>query len=270
MAFPSESEGRVKFRPCNLVVCGPGEGQSEQAVSAFRDALRMLLTTWEPTHNKTGTTAVERMLHKSRSSNSETHTDRTTRMLTNEPPFGKWEPGCVITVGGTFEFLLHHALLHHCSSRTFSDQHTLSGTDTSTPALCRLLADALMSVPRQIYSHSSRHFLQVQAQIQSCITRHGLKHKVHSPIQRHSNGDGPMEAGGLTMCCSRKGDLGSILSLWDSGVESVPCKYQLILAVLQCVRSLLRVDTVLRTHTPVLTQPRRHSSTAQEDTEEED
>ena len=35
----------------------------------------------------------------------------------------------------------------------------------------------------------------------------------------------------------------------SSGVESVSCKYQLILAVLQCLRSLLSVDTVLHANT---------------------
>lgn len=47
----------------------------------------------------------------------------------------------------------------------------------------------------------------------------------------------------------------------SSGVESVSCKYHLILAVLQCLRSLLSVDTVLHANT---------SHTCQREEEEDD
>ncbi|GLD58660.1 Bardet-Biedl syndrome 10 protein isoform X1 [Lates japonicus] len=39
-------EERVK--PCSLVICGPGEGQTDQHACAFQDAIRMLLTTCRP------------------------------------------------------------------------------------------------------------------------------------------------------------------------------------------------------------------------------
>ncbi|TNN65392.1 Bardet-Biedl syndrome 10 [Liparis tanakae] len=43
-----DSEERATVNPCSLVVCGLGEGQTEQYASALRDAVRMLLSTWEP------------------------------------------------------------------------------------------------------------------------------------------------------------------------------------------------------------------------------
>uniref|UniRef100_A0A8C7WD06 Bardet-Biedl syndrome 10 n=1 Tax=Oncorhynchus mykiss TaxID=8022 RepID=A0A8C7WD06_ONCMY len=82
-------------RPHSLVVCGLTEGQTEQSVCAVRDALHMLHTTWGPKHR---TRATER-------------TARTDVM----------EPCCVISVGGTFEFLLHHTLLQRKHRHTHSE-----------------------------------------------------------------------------------------------------------------------------------------------------
>ncbi|KAI3370735.1 hypothetical protein L3Q82_007279 [Scortum barcoo] len=43
------SEERATVKPCSLVICGPGEGQTDQYGCAIQDAIRMLLSTWEPT-----------------------------------------------------------------------------------------------------------------------------------------------------------------------------------------------------------------------------
>ncbi|KAM3870573.1 BBSome complex assembly protein BBS10 [Diretmus argenteus] len=258
-----KSEERVMVKPYSLVVCGPGEGQTDQFACAFRDALRMLLTTCEPTR-VTATTAVERNLN----SHMDNHTDKTTHTLSSESPSQKCvlEPGCVVPVGGTFEFLLHHALVQHGRSVSASDLHTLSHTDTGCPALCRLLADALLSVPRQIYSHSARRFLQTKTLVLSYMQRYGHPLPMHS----HGKSNVPLEDSELRVDCCREVDVPPEVTTLDSGLESVAGKYQLILAVLQCVSSLLRVDTVLRTCTPLHTQPRRHSNSSLEDREEGD
>uniref|UniRef100_A0A667YVF4 Bardet-Biedl syndrome 10 n=1 Tax=Myripristis murdjan TaxID=586833 RepID=A0A667YVF4_9TELE len=208
-----------EIKPHSLVICGAGEGQTDQCACAFQDALRMLHTTWEPMHT-TATTAAKSILHSGKS-----------RSPSSKPPLQKnvLNPGCVVPVGGTFEFLLHHALLQH---------------DTGIPALSRLLADALLCVPQQIYSHSPRRYLQTQTLVTNYIE--------------------------LRVGHCRKVDFKSDVFTLDSGVESVSCKYKLILAVLQCLSSLLRLDAVLHTHTPLHKQACRHSSSSLEDTEEGD
>uniref|UniRef100_A0A3Q1HE94 Bardet-Biedl syndrome 10 n=1 Tax=Anabas testudineus TaxID=64144 RepID=A0A3Q1HE94_ANATE len=192
-----------------LVICGPGEGQTDQYACAFRDGVRMLLTTLEPT-GMTATAEMTSQLDKSISSNVPSSQQCV------------MDTGCVIAAGGTFEFLLHHALLKYGSNFSVSDN-----TNKGIPTLSHLFAKALLSVPRQIYSRRPQHFLHTETRILT---------SVH---------------------CSRKADILSKDFMLDSGLESVSCKYQLLLAVLQCVTSLLRVDTVLYTHTALHTQPDR-------------
>lgn len=210
MAFHDSEEG-VVVRPCSIVFCGPGEGHTDQYACAFQDAIRMLLRTWEPIH-MTATTASARtgLSHKITSEVMDNHNDTITSASSSASPFQKCmlEPGCVIHDGGTFEFLLHHALLQHGHNCSVSDH-----TDESVTAVSKLLANALLSVPQQIYSHSPRRFLQTQTRVLTSIENH------FHPF------------------------------ILDVGLESVSCKYQLVLAALQCVTSLLRVDTMLHTNT---------------------
>uniref|UniRef100_A0A3Q3S0P8 Bardet-Biedl syndrome 10 n=1 Tax=Mastacembelus armatus TaxID=205130 RepID=A0A3Q3S0P8_9TELE len=200
--------------PCSLVICGPGEGQTDQYACAFQDAIRMVLTTLEPV-GMTATTASKEILqlHKTTSS--------------TPPPLQQCllESGYVIPAGGTFEFLLHHAMLQHGCESSVCDN-----TNMDIPAVTQLLAKALLSIPQKIYSHSPRHFLETQTRI--------FKENKQS------------------MHCCTKADLSQVLIL-DFGLESVSCKYQLLLAVLQCVTSLLRVDTVLCTHSASQTKSHR-------------
>uniref|UniRef100_A0A3Q0T122 Bardet-Biedl syndrome 10 n=1 Tax=Amphilophus citrinellus TaxID=61819 RepID=A0A3Q0T122_AMPCI len=209
---------RITVKPCSLVICAPGEGQTEQYACALQDAVRMLLRTWEPMHAAVTTTSKRTLQsHKSSSLHTDNLTDRTTYRSSAIQPIHKCvlEPGCVISAGGSFELLLHYALLQHGHSCSVS--HDLN-IDTS---VSQLLANALLSVPQKIYAHSP------------------------------------------------KGDKSSKDSELDLGLESVSCKYQLLLAVLQCVRSLLKVDTVLPTHIALHTQSSRPASTSWEDTEDE-
>uniref|UniRef100_A0A8C9X4R7 Bardet-Biedl syndrome 10 n=1 Tax=Sander lucioperca TaxID=283035 RepID=A0A8C9X4R7_SANLU len=219
-----DSEERVTVKPCSLVICGTGEGQTDQYACAFQDAIRMLLSTWKPI-GITATTASKKTFQPDKSTCL--HVDN---QIVKASPFQQYvlEPGCVIPAGGTFEFLLNHALLQHGSSCSISDD-TIMGV----PAVSQLLANALLSVPRHIYSYSLRRFLQTQTRL--------LKTDVSS-VQVFTS---------------------------DSGLESVSCKYQLLVAVLQCVSSLLHVDTVLHTHTALHTPSHRLANISWEGTEDE-
>lgn len=204
-------------KPCNLIICGPGEGQTDQYASAVTDALRMLLSAM---------TAASTCLH----------TDHQIGQV------AEVEPGCVIPAGGTFEFLLARALLR------------LVHTHTDTSAVSQLLADALLTVPRQIYSYSQRHFLRTQDRILNMI-------QTHSPPFSLVSVEG-------SDCCGAPG-ASSKLFLQELGLESVTCKYQLLLAVAQCVSRLLQVDTVLQTHTVLRMQSHRLTSISSEAKEDE-
>lgn len=218
-----DTEEKITVKPCSLVLCGLGEGQTDQFACALKDAMRMLLSTWDPI----GITAA---------------------------PFKQCvlEPGCVLPAGGTFELLLNNALLQHGSSCSISN-HTNKGV----PAVSQLLAKALLSVPRQIYYHSPRRLLQTQTRLLS-LTKNHLS-IAHNKILTQSH----REDGTLTEPCR-----GEVL-MSGSGLESVSCKSQVLLAALQCVSSLLRVDAVLRTHTALHTQSHRRTNISWAGTEDE-
>ncbi|XP_029289094.1 LOW QUALITY PROTEIN: BBSome complex assembly protein BBS10 [Cottoperca gobio] len=261
-----DSEDRVTVKPCSLVICGSGEGQTDQYTCAFRDAIRMLLSTWEPM-GMTATPASKRTLQSNNSTSL--HMDN---QITNAPPSQQCvlESGCVIPAGGTFEFLLNHALLQHGSSRSVSDY-----TIMSAPAVSQLLAKALLSVPRQIYSHSPLGFLQAQTRLLTFIKNHSHRfNQVYKQehntiiIQGRGGRECPLEEAKLTKHCCGEADASSNFFMSDSGLESVSCKYQLLLAVLQCLSCVLHVDTVLHTHT-ALPQSRRLANLSWEGTEDE-
>ncbi|XP_054476723.1 Bardet-Biedl syndrome 10 protein [Anoplopoma fimbria] len=258
-----DAEERVTVKPCSLVICGLGEGQTDQYACALRDAIRMLLSTWEPM-GITATTASKRTLQSNNSTSL--HTDN---QFPNATPFKQCvlEPGCVIPAGGTFEFLLNHALLQHGSNCSISDD-TIMGV----PAVSQLLAKALLTVPRQIYSHSPRRFLQTQTRLLSFIQNHShpsnLSYKQeHNSVLVQVGGESecPPKEGKLTKLCCGEDQVSPKVFMSDSGLESVSCKYQVLLAVLQCVSSILRVDTVLHTHT----QSHRLQNISWEGTEDE-
>ncbi|XP_056242757.1 Bardet-Biedl syndrome 10 protein isoform X1 [Seriola aureovittata] len=260
-------EERVMVRPSSLVVCGPGEGQTDQYACAFQDAIRMLLTTCKPV-GMTEATISKRTLQSQRSISLHTD-DRSNKIAYNSFQQRVLVPSCVIPAGGTFEFLLNHALLHHGRSSSVSDS-------TNIPAVSQLLANVLLSVPQQIYSHSPQHFLQIQSRVMSFIPNNShafnllykQEHNI-SLVQDHVTSEFPLKDGKLSMHCCRKADMSSKIFMSDLGLESVSCKYELLLAVLQCVTSLLRVDTVLCTHTALHTQSRRLTNISWEGTEDE-
>lgn len=225
-------------KPCSLVVCGSGEGQTEQYASALHDVVRTLLTTWEPIIAPTS--------GGSQNKSSKSLITRTPCGTTSAPTCQNSTQGCVLPAGGTFEFLLNHALL----------QQSFSVSHNTNAVVSRILASSLLCVPRQIYSHSSRHFVQTQSEVLKYIEEHST-----GPI--HCQCKSPLEGDGFKSQCYLKSDL------LDTGLESVSCKHQLILAVLQCVSSLFRVDTVLHTHTRLKTQSFRQTNISWEDSEDE-
>ncbi|XP_017261540.1 Bardet-Biedl syndrome 10 protein [Kryptolebias marmoratus] len=243
-----DSEERVGVKPCSLVICGSGEVQTEQYASAFQDAIRMLFTTWEPTR-MTETTALKKPVqsHQCTSLNAHNLTEDT---VCRSSDVYVLKPGCVIPAGGTFEFLLHHALLQHGRSCSASN-YTNTGVGVS-----QILADALLTVPRQIYSHNLKSFLQTQTRVTSFTSNQPH----HFMLLKNARG---------TTEDPEKGDEPSKLFTLDSGLESVSCKHQLLLAVLQCLTSLLRVNAVVRTHTALHSASHTHAKMSEESADDE-
>ncbi|XP_019745929.1 BBSome complex assembly protein BBS10 isoform X1 [Hippocampus comes] len=198
-------------QPCSVIICGLGEGQTDQYAGAVQDVIRTLRTTWEPL----GASVIS--------------------------------PGCVIPAGGTFEFLLHHALLQHGRSQAVSKD---------VAVVCQLLADALLHLPRRIHSHKPRDFLQIQSRVWNFC---------RNPFQS----DGLLCE--LEISEANRGEKSSQVDTKSgiyclSGLDSVSCKYHLILAVLQCVKSLLRADTVLHISTKLHPKsPKPNNSSEDED-----
>ncbi|KAM8892174.1 BBSome complex assembly protein BBS10 isoform 2-T4 [Spinachia spinachia] len=228
-----DSEEKITVKPCSLVLCGLGEGQTDQFASALKDAMRMLLSTWDPV-GFTAATASKRTSLSIKSTSLNTD-----NQIPNAAPFQQCvlEPGCVIPAGGTFEFLLNNALVQHGSSCSISDDKNIG-----VPAVSQLLAKALLSVPRQIYYHSPRRLLQTQTRLLSFIKSHSHNFSIAHKQEVLMSG---------------------------SGLESVSCKSQVLLAALQCVSSLLRVDAILHTHTALHTQPHRGTNISWAGTEDE-
>ncbi|XP_068595833.1 Bardet-Biedl syndrome 10 protein [Brachionichthys hirsutus] len=250
-----DSEERASIKPCSLVICGLGEGQTDQSAGAFQDAVRMLLAAWEPIDSPVITSVRRASLH----------TDRPT----HEAPV--LESGRVIPAGGTFEFLLNHALLRrgrHCSAPAHANM--------GNPAVSQLLANAVLSVPRQVYSQRPQRFLWAQTGLVTFIQNRShpvsLVHKGDDGtilVQGQGDGEGPLREGKRGTRCYRETRVSSKDFMLNSGLESVSCKYQLLLAVLQCASCLLQVDAVLHTHTPLHTQSRRPAAISWEASEDE-
>ncbi|KAM9754955.1 BBSome complex assembly protein BBS10 isoform 1-T1 [Menidia menidia] len=239
-----DSENKATVKPCNLVICAPGEGQTDQYARAFQDAIRMLLSTWTPMQMTDSTTCGSSCM--------------------NPPQKQVIEAGCVIPAGGTFEFLLHHALLQH--------SHSVSDDKSIGNSVYQLLAKALLSVPRQIYSHNPRLFLQTQTRVMRFLP--SRSQHLSFALKQANNADSiqaesPLEDCKPNLHCCGEFDTPSKDFLSDLGLESVSCKYQLLLAVLQCATNLLRLDTVLCTKTALDKQSHRLKKTSWEGSEDE-
>ncbi|XP_038124672.1 Bardet-Biedl syndrome 10 protein [Cyprinodon tularosa] len=255
-----DSEERLNVKPCSLVICAPGEGQTDQYACAFQDVFRMLLTAWPP-RRETYTTGCQRTFpsNSCTSLHSDAISAGTAYTLCSVHPSQKCviEPGFVISAGGTFEFLLNHALHQYDRSCSVS-----VNTSVVVP-VAQLLAEALLSVPRLIYSHNLKRFLQEQTRVMALIPKQS--HTLSASLRQT---EGPPEDGKLSLHSCEKGNMA--LKLLDSGLESVSCKYHLVLAVLQCLTSLLRVNKELRIHTTLHRKSFKLLSTCSESTEDEE
>lgn len=220
-------------KPCSLVVCGPAEAQTDQCAHAFHDAIRMLLITWEPMEPTS--TTLEMTWQSNDNTPLHTYSQRCSLFTL--------EPGCVIPAGGTFEFLLNRVILQHISR--------------GLPVISKLLADTLLNVAQQLYS-SPQCFLQIQARLLSSI-------QTYTHIFSPSDDCIPRDREQRKYCLEED----DIVFISNLGLESVCCKYQLLLAVLQCVSSLLKVDAVLHTHRDLHTLTRRLANISWEETENE-
>uniref|UniRef100_A0A8C5BPT6 Bardet-Biedl syndrome 10 protein n=1 Tax=Gadus morhua TaxID=8049 RepID=A0A8C5BPT6_GADMO len=130
-------------RTHTLVLCGAGEGQAEQGAGAVRDALRMLLAMWEPWQRTTEdehAASPGAPSHPRHPKNGQSRSDGA-----GPSREGALDPRGTVPAGGEFEFLLHRALL--------------PGGEGGVPAPCRLLADALLTVPRHVYSQGPRRLI---------------------------------------------------------------------------------------------------------------
>uniref|UniRef100_W5K9G7 Bardet-Biedl syndrome 10 n=1 Tax=Astyanax mexicanus TaxID=7994 RepID=W5K9G7_ASTMX len=243
-----------------LVFCAPTPGQLEQAVCVSQGVFTMLqhmcrsvFRTREQS-NDTHSLSDSHNTHQreiERDGVSRTHDQPhmftplpdSSQSFQSEQPRGSikdvWDSilhsGGVIPVGGAFELLLHHSLLH-CSNHGNSE-------------IRRLLAEAVLSVPRSLHSHRPRYFLQQHALLMSKLQLLKQGHTLSDP---RSGSDlrfdlGP--AGSGPLC-----------------VEPICSKHQLVASVLQCVNRLLCVGTIILTQTPVHRSLRGTS----EDSEEED
>ncbi|CAM4579958.1 unnamed protein product [Leuciscus chuanchicus] len=202
-----------------LVLCAPAPGLLDQTVCVSRGVFAMLQ-------------------HLSRTFQSAIPAadQSQSTLLTQDLWGGIMCAGGVLPVGGMFEFLLHHFLLNE---RNCGD-----------PECCRLLAEALLCVPRTLYSHNQRSFLNIQ----TCFLR-DLKQLDRAKLRGSElpdlkSGLGFSESSELAPC-----------------LESVSGKQQLVVSVLQCLHRLLCVGAILHSRSPLRTGPRTHS---EEDEEEEE
>uniref|UniRef100_A0A673G6Y3 Bardet-Biedl syndrome 10 protein-like n=2 Tax=Sinocyclocheilus rhinocerous TaxID=307959 RepID=A0A673G6Y3_9TELE len=143
--------------------------------------------------------------------------------------------GGVLPVGGMFEFLLHHFLLNERNS--------------CDPQSCRLLAEALLCLPRTLYSRNHRRFLNIQTRFLDDLKQWDKTKEQRSEMPELKVGFGFSES---SVPC----------------LESVSGKKQLVVSVLQCLHRLLCVGAILNTRCPLRTGPQTHSE-EDEDEEEE-
>ncbi|XP_039510245.1 Bardet-Biedl syndrome 10 protein isoform X2 [Pimephales promelas] len=210
-----------------LVLCAPAPGLLDQTVCVSQGVFAMLHHLSQ-THDS----------FKKRFQSSIPAADQSQSMLSTQDLWGGiMRGGGVLPVGGMFEFLLHHFLLneHNCVD----------------PECCRLLAEALLCVPRTLYSHNQRSFLNIQTSFLS-----DLKQLERAKLQEWELPDLKFGLG-----FSASSELAPCL-------ESVSGKQQLVVSVLQCLHRLLCVGDILHTRSPLRTGPQMHSD-EDEDEEEE-
>ncbi len=193
-----------------LVLCAPVPGLLDQTVCVSQGVFAMLQH------------LSESFCQQSQSPCS----DRSQSALSSQDLWGGIvRAGGVLPVGGMFEFLLHYFLLNECNS--------------CDPESCMLLAEALLCLPRTLYAHNHRRFLNLQTRFLDDLKE----------WDRIKERESEMPEFGFNA----------------SGLESVSGKKQLLVSVLQCLHRLLCVGDVLHTHSALCTGPQTHSEEEEEE-----
>ncbi len=202
-----------------LVLCAPVPGLLDQTVCVSQGVFAMLQ-------------------HLSESFCQQTQSpcsDQSQSALSSQDLWGGiMRAGGVLPVGGMFEFLLHYFLLNERNS--------------CDPESCRLLAEALLCLPRTLYAHNHRQFLNFQTCFLDDLKEWDKTKERESemPELKFGFGFGFNESSA-------------------SGLESVSGKKQLLVSVLQCLHRLLCVGAVLHTRSPLCTGPQTHSEEEEEE-----
>ncbi|XP_065139679.1 Bardet-Biedl syndrome 10 protein [Paramisgurnus dabryanus] len=206
-----------------LVLCGPTPGILDQVVCVSQGVFTLLqhLCQTKPVNQYTDSeTYAQRENTDVQEDPNDAVSGQSQTFLSSRDLWDRViRTGGVLPVGGTFEFLLHHFL---SNGRTRGDSES-----------CRLLADALLCVPRTLYSR--RRFMDVQTHLLSDL-------KQGTEVQ------GSVEV----LDVRSKFGVGFSLTL-PVNLESVSSKQQLVVSVLQCLNRLLRIGAILHTRSPVFT-----------------
>lgn len=195
-----------------LVLCAPAPGLLDQTVCVSRGVFLMLQH-------------ITRTLESNQFKSSSVDQSQCT-VSSQDLWRAVMQAGGVLPVGGVFEFLLHHFLL----TRRTSDSES-----------CRLLAEALLCVPRALYAHNHRRFLNIQTCFFNDLKKWD-RTSVGDPVK--------FEFGFSEGLC----------------LESVSGKQQLVVSVLECLHRLLCVGAVLYTRS--LLRPQIYSEEDEEEEEE--
>ncbi|XP_067275733.1 Bardet-Biedl syndrome 10 protein [Pseudorasbora parva] len=213
-----------------LVLCAPAPGLLDQTVCVSQGVFAMLqhLSRIHDSFNKQFQSSVLAADQSKSPSLDQSQSTLSTQDLWG----GIMRAGGVLPVGGMFEFLLHDFLLNE---RNCGD-----------PECCRLLAEALLCVPRALYSHNQRCFLNIQTSFLS-----DLKQSDRAKLQGSELPDLKFGLGFSEPPC----------------LESVSGKQQLVVSVLQCLHRLLSVGAILHTRSPLRTGAQTHSDDDEEEEE---
>ncbi|XP_073707056.1 Bardet-Biedl syndrome 10 protein [Garra rufa] len=200
-----------------LVLCAPAPGLLDQTVCVSQGVFAML----------------QHLSERFCQTLANKCSDQSQSVLSSQDLWGGIiRAGGVIPVGGTFEFLLHYYLLNERNS-----------CDSES---CRLLAEALLCLPRTLYAHNHRRFLNIQIRFLDDLKQWDKTKERESEMPELKFGFGLSERSAL-------------------GLESVSGKKQLVVSVLQCLHRLLCVGAILHTRSSLHTGLQTHD----EDDEEE-
>ncbi|XP_041068269.1 LOW QUALITY PROTEIN: Bardet-Biedl syndrome 10 protein [Carcharodon carcharias] len=197
------------LQPHCLVVCAPALGLAEQHRDAIHGAFKLLRSScpglgerWGMKDQGKAEDQTEDVMDTG--GEDEQHCQSIDQPGQRVPwELGHYEvpAGSVLAPDGAFEFLMHHYLRCEASSQQQPD----------TRAACRIVADALLNVPRHLHPRAERgrDFLQAHARFAASLREQGVPPVVEGPL------------------------------------DVVAAKQRLLISVIRCLRSLLTVNQVI-------------------------